>query len=71
MKPGSGAPAIGMALETLMETPLETTLSGDFQSLRYVKPFGHDDGAAKSLHFTLGELQSRMFTHRPWRLEVD
>ena len=67
MKPGSGAPAIGMALAT----PLETARSGDFQSLRYVKPFVHDDGAAKSLHFTLGELQSRMHTHRPWRLEVD
>ena len=44
---------------------------GDFQSLQYVKPFVLDDGAARSLHFTRGELQSRMLTHSPWRLEVD
>ena len=51
--------------------PLETARPGDFQSLQYVKPFVRDDGAAKSLHFTLGELQSRMRTRQPWRLEVD
>jgi spermidine synthase len=30
-----------------------------------------EDGASKSLHFTLGELQSRMLTHQPWRLDLD
>jgi spermidine synthase len=51
--------------------PLEAARPGDFQSLQYIKPFVRDDGAAKSLHFTLGELQSRMRTRQPWRLEVD
>lgn len=46
-------------------------LPGDFQSLQYVKPFVLDDGACKSLHFTRGELQSRMLTQQPWRLAVD
>ena len=45
--------------------------AGDFLSLQYVKPFVRDDGAGKSLHFTLGELQSRMLTASPWQLEVD
>ena len=44
---------------------------GDFQSLQYTRPFVLDDGVSKSLHFTQGELQSRMLTHSPWRLEVD
>ncbi|MEO8023368.1 fused MFS/spermidine synthase [Polaromonas sp.] len=44
---------------------------GDFQSLQYVKPFVREDGASKSLHFTLGELQSRMLVHQPSRLDVD
>ncbi|NMM07571.1 fused MFS/spermidine synthase [Polaromonas sp.] len=44
---------------------------GDFLSLQFVQPFVRNDGAAKSLHFTLGELQSRMLTRMPWRLEVD
>jgi len=48
-----------------------TTAPGDFQSLQYVKPFVREDGASKSLHFTLGELQSRMLMHQPWRLDVD
>jgi spermidine synthase len=43
----------------------------DFQSLQYVKPFVREDGASKSLHFTLGELQSRMLVHQPSRLDVD
>jgi spermidine synthase len=46
-------------------------LPGDFQSLQYVKPFVLDDGDSRSLHFTLGELQSRMLTHSPWALDVD
>ena len=45
--------------------------AGDFLSLQYVKPFVRDDGTGKSLHFTLGELQSRMLTASPWQLEVD
>lgn len=44
---------------------------GDFQSLQYEQPFVRNDGASKSLHFTLGELQSRMLIHQPWRLDVD
>jgi len=35
------------------------------------KPFVRDDGAARSLHFSMGELQSRMSLHSPWQLEVD
>jgi spermidine synthase len=31
----------------------------------------YDNGESKSLHFTIGELQSRMVMRRPWRLEVD
>jgi len=45
--------------------------AGDFQSLQYVKPFVREDGASRSLHFTLGELQSRMLVHQPSRLDVD
>ena len=48
-----------------------TGAPGDFQSLQYIKPFVREDGASKSLHFTLGELQSRMLTRQPWRLDVD
>lgn len=57
MTPGSGKP--------------DSVSPGDFQSLQYVKPFVYDDGGTKSLHFTIGELQSRMVMRRPWRLEVD
>lgn len=46
-------------------------LFGDFQSLQYVKPFVLEDGTSRSLHFTQGELQSRMQLHSPWRLDVD
>ncbi|MGQ2978095.1 MAG: fused MFS/spermidine synthase [Polaromonas sp.] len=44
---------------------------GDFLSLQHVKPFVRNDGAALSLHFTLGELQSRMLLRRPGYLDVD
>ena len=44
---------------------------GDFASLQYVRPFVRDDGAARSLHFTLGELQSRMLLARPGYLDLD
>ena len=39
--------------------------------MQHVRPFVKEDGASKSLHFTLGELQSRMLTASPWDLEVD
>ncbi|MBK5204269.1 MAG: fused MFS/spermidine synthase [Polaromonas sp.] len=51
--------------------PIQTACFGDFQSLQYFQPFVRHEGAAKSLHFTLGELQSRMLTGQPWRLAVD
>lgn len=53
------------------ETDLAAAACSDFQSLQYSRPFVREDGASKSLHFTLGELQSRMLTHQPWRLDVD
>lgn len=37
----------------------------------FAKPFVHEDDDTKSLHFTLGELQSRMNKRHPWGLEVD
>ena len=36
-----------------------------------VKPFVRDDGQVKSLHFTQGEIQSRMDSRSPWQLELD
>lgn len=51
--------------------PIQTACFGDFQSLQYVQPFVRYEGTAQSLHFTLGELQSRMLTGQPWRLAVD
>ena len=51
--------------------PLEAARPGDFLSLQFDRPFVRDDGATKSLHFTLGELQSRMLTRLPWRLDID
>lgn len=50
---------------------MQPTVPGDFQSLQYIEPFVREDGASKSLHFTLGELQSRMLVHQPSRLDVD
>ena len=37
----------------------------------FARPFVHDNGDTRSLHFTLDELQSRMNKRHPWRLEVD
>jgi spermidine synthase len=51
--------------------PLAPAQAGDFLPLEFARPFVHDDGVGKSLHFTLGELQSRMLTRMPWRLELD
>jgi spermidine synthase len=48
-----------------------TPAPDDFESLQYTVPFVREDGASKSLHFTLGELQSRMLVHQPWRLDLD
>ena len=41
------------------------------QGHSFAKPFVHDDGDTRSLHFTLDELQSRMNKRNPWGLEVD
>ncbi|CDS53339.1 Spermidine synthase-like protein [Polaromonas sp. CG9_12] len=46
-------------------------LPGDFLSLQHVQPFVLDDGASRSLHFTSGELQSRMRLDSPCGLELD
>lgn len=35
------------------------------------KPFVHDDGRSKSLHFTYGQLQSRMYISQPDALVLD
>ena len=48
-----------------------SALPGDFSSLQFTPPFVQDNGGAKSLHFTHGELQSVMLTAFPWRLELD
>jgi spermidine synthase len=55
----------------LNSAPLASTQAGDFLSLQFVQPLVRDDGVSKSLHFTLGELQSRMLTRMPRRLEID
>lgn len=49
----------------------DTACAGDFLSLQYVRPFVKEDASGKSLHFTQGELQSRMLTASPWHLDVD
>ena len=46
-------------------------LASEFLSLQYVKPFVRNDSTGKSLHFTLGELQSRMLSSSPWQLDLD
>lgn len=50
---------------------IEAPLPGDFLSLQHTRPFVLDDGASRSLHFTRGELQSRMRLDSPCTLEVD
>lgn len=45
--------------------------AAEVQPPAHAQPFVHDDGNTRSLHFTMGELQSRMLMHSPWRLEVD
>ena len=56
--------------EPIGDTP-DTACAGDFLSLQYVRPFVKEDASGKSLHFTQGELQSRMLTASPWHLDVD
>ena len=51
--------------------PPKTPQPGDFLSLNHARPFVRDDGVSRSLHFTLGELQSRMRLDNPFALEVD
>lgn len=60
-----------MLLNSCFPDRPDEPLPGDFQSLQYVKPFVLDDGVSRSLHFTQGELQSRMCLHSPCGLEVD
>ena len=55
----------------MLDKPLKAPLPGDFLSLCHALPFVVDDGASRSLHFTLGELQSRMRLDDPYALEVD
>lgn len=45
--------------------------AGSVPAQRCLKPFVRDDGTARSLHFTMGELQSRMNLLSPWQLDVD
>jgi spermidine synthase len=49
----------------------ERTGAGTGDGRDHASPFVHEDGDTVSLHFTLGELQSRMSKRRPWGLEVD
>ena len=57
-------------LPELPELP-EHPLPGDFLWLNHAMPFVRDDGVSRSLHFTLGELQSRLRLDDPYALEVD
>ena len=50
---------------------IEPPMPGDFLSLQHTRPFVLDDGASLSLHFTPGELQSRMRLDSPCGLDVD
>jgi spermidine synthase len=49
----------------------ESTDATAAQGHSFAKPFVHDDGDSRSLHFTLDELQSRMNKRHPWGLKVD
>ena len=53
-------------------TPGETgAAAGSVPAQRCLQPFVRDDGTSRSLHFTMGELQSRMNLQSPWQLDVD
>ena len=60
-------PTIGQPPGDACESTRATAAHGQ----SFAKPFVHDDGDTRSLHFTLDELQSRMNKRHPWRLEVD
>ena len=49
----------------------DSAAQADGPSPQHIRPFVFDDGAARSLHFSQRELQSRMRMHKPWRLDVD
>lgn len=55
----------------MTDAVLPVPLANDLVSLQYVKPFVRHDSTGKSLHFTLGELQSRMLDSAPWQLDLD
>lgn len=46
-------------------------MSASFTSLNFQAPFVLQDGETRSLHFTIGELQSSMRLDRPDELQVD
>lgn len=64
-------PAPDLAGAAHTDAVLPEPLAHDFLSLQYVKPFVRNDSTGKSLHFTLGELQSRMLSSAPWQLDLD
>ena len=49
----------------------ESTRATAAHGQSFARPFVHNNGDTRSLHFTLDELQSRMNKRHPWRLEVD
>ena len=57
------------ALEALPPSP--NSMEDEGREQAPIKPFVHDDGQSKSLHFTMGELQSRMNLRNPGQLDVD
>jgi len=46
-------------------------MPGQFADLNFHAPFVMEDGAVRSLHFTIGEIQSSMRLDRPDELQVD
>lgn len=46
-------------------------MPGQFTDLNFHAPFVTENGAVRSLHFTIGEIQSSMRLDRPDELEVD
>ena len=64
-------PASDLSSQAITDDAWPAPLAGDFLSLQYVKPFVQNDSTGKSLHFTLGELQSRMLSSAPWQLDLD
>lgn len=46
-------------------------MAGKFEDLRFEVPFVVHEAGSRALHFTLGEIQSRMCLERPDELDVD